>query len=93
MPYPVRFQRSAAQDLARLPREAKLRFLFAFGLLSRFPTRPSPQLRIKQIRGHAGFWRLAIGQWRGIYYFDGAVVRFYMFGPRGDVYNQFESRR
>lgn len=48
---------------------------------------------IKQMRGHPGFWRLTVGRWRGIYHFDGQVVRFYMFGNRATVYQQFESRR
>jgi len=44
------------------------------------------------MRGHPGFWRLAIGQWRGVYHFDGAVIRFYIFGHRGTIYSQFEGR-
>ena len=92
MRYPIFLKDSATRDLAKLPREAQLRFLFAFGLLARSPTRPSPQLRIKQMRGHPGFWRLAVGQWRGVYELDGAEIRFYIFGHRGVVYNQFEGR-
>lgn len=93
MPYPVLFKQEALRDLARLPRGVQLRFLFALGHVGQTPTRPSPQLMIKQMRGHPGFWRLTVGRWRGIYHFDGQVVRFYMFGNRATVYQQFESRR
>jgi len=59
--YPIVFGASAARELSRLPREVQLRFLCALDLLVESPTRPSPQLQIKQMRGHPGFWRLAIG--------------------------------
>lgn len=91
MTYPIVFKTSAARELSKLPREAQTRFLFAFGLLSISPTRPSPQLRIKQMRGHPGFWRLAVGPWRGVYHFDGEMIRFYIFGHRATIYIQFES--
>lgn len=91
MPFPITFKASAARELAKLPREAQLRFLFAFTLLSAAPTRASHKLSIKQMRGHPGFWRVAIGPWRGVYQFDGSVVRFYVFGHRATVYTQFES--
>jgi mRNA-degrading endonuclease RelE of RelBE toxin-antitoxin system len=90
--FSVRLKREALQDLKRLPRDAQLRILFAIGLVSHAPTRPSPRLSIKQMRGHAGFWRLAVGPWRGVYHFDGEVVRFYMFGHRATIYQQFEAR-
>jgi len=87
------FKRDAARDFARPPRDAQLRFLFAFGALSQAPTRPSPRLLIKQMRGHPGFWRLAVGAWRGVYEIDGHTTRFYMFGEPATVYQQFETRR
>jgi mRNA-degrading endonuclease RelE of RelBE toxin-antitoxin system len=90
--YPIVFKREALRDLSRLPRNAQLRFLFAFGALGQTPTRPSPQLLVKQMRDRPGFWRLAVGQWRGVYSFDGQVVRFYIFGDRSTLYQQFESR-
>jgi mRNA-degrading endonuclease RelE of RelBE toxin-antitoxin system len=93
VPFPVVFKPEAARDLARLPRSAQLRFLFAFGVVSVSPTRPSPQLLIKQLRGRPGFWRVTVGRWRGIYHFDGKCVRFFMFGERATVYQQFESRK
>jgi mRNA-degrading endonuclease RelE of RelBE toxin-antitoxin system len=93
VPFPVLFKPDALRDLARLPRSAQLRSLFASGLVGQTPTRPSPQLLIKQMRGHQGFWRITVGKWRGIYHFDGQVVRFYMFGDRATIYQQFELRR
>ena len=93
MTYPIPFKREAVRDLERLPREAQLRFLFAFGLLDRTPTRPSAQLLIKQMRGHPGFWRLTVGSWRAVYHFDGQAIRVYIFGDRATVYQQFESRK
>jgi hypothetical protein len=41
VPFPVVFKAPAQQDLARLPREAQLRFLLAFDHLAKFPTRPT----------------------------------------------------
>ena len=93
MSYPVVFKASAAREFSRLPRQAQLRFLYAFGLLSKSPTRPSPQLNTRQMRGHAGFWRVAVGPWRAVYHFDGVTIRFYIFGHRATVYTQFESTR
>lgn len=92
MVYPVVFKTDAAREFDRLPRTAQLRFLYAFGLLARTPTRASPQLSIKQMRRHPGFWRLSIARWRGVYHFDGETIRFYIFGERPTVYMQFESR-
>jgi len=91
--YPIRFKREAVQDFESLPRDAQLRFLFAFGLVSSNPMRPSAQLLIKQMRGHSGFWRLTVGPLRAIYQFDGTAIRFYMFGERATIYQQFESRK
>ena len=93
MAFPIPFKASVARELAKLPREAQLRFLFAFTLLSVSPTKATPRLSVKQMRGHLGFWRIAISPWRGVYQFDGSVIRFYLFGHRSTVYTQFESTR
>lgn len=93
MPFPITFKSSAFRELSGLPKEAQLRFLFAFTRLSRGPTRAAPGLPIKQLRGHPGFWRLTIGPWRGVYHFDGAIIRFYVFGHRSSVYAQFEGSK
>ena len=91
MRYPVRLKKEAARELEHLPQEARLRLVYAMVYVGQTPTRPSPRLSIKQMRGHPGFWRLAVGPWRAIYRFDGETVLFYMFGHRGTIYQQFES--
>jgi mRNA interferase RelE/StbE len=92
VPYSVVLKQDAVRDLKNLPVDAQWRFVYALSTLARNPTRPSPQLRIKQMRGHPGFWRLAVGEWRAVYEFDGVVVRVYIFGHRANVYDKFESR-
>jgi mRNA-degrading endonuclease RelE of RelBE toxin-antitoxin system len=92
VPYPVVLKPDAVRDLKALPRDAQLRFVYALTLLGRNPTKPTPLLRIKQLRGHARFWRLAVGEWRAVYEFDGAVVRVFILGHRANVYEKFESR-
>ncbi len=91
MPDSIAFKASATRKLAKLPREVQLRFLFAFSLLALAPTKAVPGLEIKQMRGHPSFWCLAVGRWRGVYHFDGAVIRFHAFGARATIYAQFES--
>jgi mRNA interferase RelE/StbE len=90
--YPVTLKRDAVRDLKKLPRGAQLRFAYALTELGRNPSRPSPQLRTKQMRGHPGFWRLAVGEWRAVYEFDGVAVRVSIFGHRANIYEKFESR-
>lgn len=92
MPVPLRFKREAARELAALPPEVQERFFLAFSELARAPTRYAPAVRIKQMRGRPGFWRLSVGPWRGVYRFDGEAVVFYIFGHRKLVYTQFEPR-
>jgi mRNA-degrading endonuclease RelE of RelBE toxin-antitoxin system len=93
MTYLVRLKREAFQDVQRLPLEAQLRLLFAMGIIARTPTRPTSRLAIKPMRGHPGFWRLAVGPWRAVHLFDGETVRFFIFGHRATIYQQFEYRK
>lgn len=89
---PVRLKREAARELGTLPTEAQARLLLALESLADYPTRNSPNVRIKQMRGHPGFWRLSVGVWRAVYKFDGASVVVYIVGHRKVVYTQFEAR-
>ncbi len=78
--------RQAERDLSRLPREVQRRFAHALDELARDP-RPRSGLDVKPLRGLKGFWRLRVGDYRGIFQLEEDVARFTRFGHRSKIYD------
>lgn len=88
MPARYVFKPSAERDLASLPERVREQFAALLPEILAHPTKPSAVLNTKQMWGTRTLWRFYIGKYRGIYQWDGDVVRFVMFDHRSKVYNR-----
>ena len=84
--YVVVLKPSAAKALAKLPAHIQARFARCVPLLEAEPRGPRPGLDVRPLRGSQAFWRLRLGDVRGIYLIEGTVVRFVDFAPRRRAY-------
>jgi mRNA-degrading endonuclease RelE of RelBE toxin-antitoxin system len=75
MPYRVVLEAQAIRDLSILPRWGQVLLYRNLAELAVSPMGGPPDLNIRQVKGHPGFWRIAAGPWRAFYRIDGTVVR------------------
>ncbi len=82
--YSIRYKKSAAKALVKLPAKISLQFIEAFENLA---VDNSVQLDIKKLRNREGF-RLRIGHYRALYRVlnDVLVIEVLDLGSRGDIY-------
>jgi len=76
----------AERELGRLPRDVQRRFARALEELAR-DSRPRPGLDVKPLRGLKGFWRLRVGDYRGVFQLEEGVARFTRFGHRSKIHD------
>ena len=84
MKYQIKFEKDAQKFLKKLPRPDETRVLKAIAKL------PDEGDR-KQMKGHPGFFRLRVGDYRIIYTVDNGqlIVRVVDAGNRGQIYNRY----
>ncbi len=75
MPYRVVLEAQAIRDLSLLPRSGQALVFRNLTELAISPMGGPPDLNIRQVKGHRGFWRIAAGPWRAFYWIDATVVR------------------
>lgn len=88
MKYQIKIEKDAQKFLKKLPRPDETRVLKAIAKL------PDEGDR-KQMKGHPGFFRLRVGDYRIIYTVDNGrlIVRVVDAGNRGQIYNRYPSTR
>ncbi len=87
MAYSVRFTRSAASELMRLPKSIRRQFDVGFSELERSPFRSVPGiLDVHALKGGRGLWTVRVRGYRGLYRIDGHEVVFVAFRPRPTAY-------
>lgn len=81
MKYSIEFDKRAVKFIAKQPQAQKERIFKAIGKLP-------VQGDIKALRGHDGYFRLRVGDYRIIYTVNNTVlvVRVVEVGNRGDIY-------
>ena len=84
MKYQIKIEKDAQKFLKKLPRPDETRVLKAIAKL------PDEGDR-KQMKGHPGFFRLRVGDYRNIYTVDNGqlIVRVVDAGNRGQIYNRY----
>lgn len=84
MKYQIKIEKDAQKFLKKLPRPDETRVLKAIAKL------PDEGDR-KQTKGHPGFFRLRVGDYRIIYTVDNGqlIVRVVDAGNRGQIYNRY----
>ena len=84
MKYQIKIEKDAQKFLKKLPRPDETRVLKAIAKL------PDEGDR-KQMKGHPGFFRLRVGDYRIIYTVDNGqlIVRVVDAGNRGQIYNRY----
>ncbi len=84
MKYQIKIEKDAQKFLKKLPRPDETRVLKAIAKL------PDEGDR-KQLKGHAGFFRLRVGNYRIIYTVDNGqlIVHVIDAGNRGQIYNKY----
>lgn len=84
MKYQIKIEKDAQKFLKKLPRPDETRVLKAIAKL------PDEGDR-KQMKGHLGFFRLRVGDYRIIYTVDNGqlIVRVVDAGNRGQIYNRY----
>ena len=84
MKYQIKIEKDAQKFLKKLPRPDETRVLKAIAKL------PDEEDR-KQLKGHPGFFRLRVGNYRIIYTVDNGqlIVRVVDAGNRGQIYNRY----
>ena len=84
MKYQIKIEKDAQKFLKKLPRPDETRVLKAIANL------PDEGDR-KQMKGHPGFFRLRVGDYRIIYTVDNGqlIVRVVDAGNRGQIYNRY----
>lgn len=84
MKYQIKIEKDAQKFLKKLPRPDETRVLKAIAKL------PDEGAR-KQMKGHPGFFRLRVGDYRIIYTVDNGqlIVRVVDAGNRGQIYNRY----
>ena len=84
MKYQIKIEKDAQKFLKKLPRPDETRVLKAIAKL------PDEGYR-KQMKGHPGFFRLRVGDYRIIYTVDNGqlIVRVVDAGNRGQIYNRY----
>jgi mRNA-degrading endonuclease RelE of RelBE toxin-antitoxin system len=75
MPYRIVREARAARDLSTLPRWGQTLVYRTLAELAVSPLGGPPDLNVRQVKGHPGFWRVAAGPWRAFYRIDGTLVR------------------
>ncbi|MCI4337378.1 MAG: type II toxin-antitoxin system RelE/ParE family toxin [Thermoplasmata archaeon] len=78
--------RSAEKEFRGWERPVQERFAAAIAELARDPRRARPGLDTRPLRGLRGMWRLRVGDFRGIYQVDAAVITLTRFAHRSSVY-------
>lgn len=86
MPYTVEFLRTAAEELAALPKAAQRRVAAKIDTLRENPRQPG----VRRLVGAEALYRLRVGDYRVIYSIDGKklVVLVIRVGHRRDVYRR-----
>lgn len=84
MKYQIKIEKDAQKFLKKLPRPDETRVLKAIAKLPDGGDR-------KQMKGHPGFFRLRVGDYRIIYTVDNGqlIVRVVDAGNRGQIYNRY----
>lgn len=84
MKYQIKIEKDAQKFLKKLPRPDETRVLKAIAKL------PDEGDR-NQMKGHPGFFRLRVGDYRIIYTVDNGqlIVRVVDAGNRGQIYNRY----
>lgn len=84
MKYQIKIEKDAQKFLKKLPHPDETRVLKAIAKL------PDEGDR-KQLKGHSGFFRLRVGNYRIIYTVDNGqlIVRVVDAGNRGQIYNRY----
>ena len=84
MKYQIKIEKDAQKFLKKLPRPDEIRVLKAIAKLHDEGDR-------KQMKGHPGFFRLRVGDYRIIYTVDNGqlIVRVVDAGNRGQIYNRY----
>lgn len=84
MKYQIKIEKDAQKFLKKLPHPDETRVLKA---IAKFPDEGDR----KQLKGHPGFFRLRVGNYRIIYTVDNGqlIVRVVDAGNRGQIYNRY----
>ena len=84
MKYQIKIEKDAQKFLKKLPRPDETRVLKAIA-------KPPDEGDRKQMKGHPGFFRLRVGDYRIIYTVDNGqlIVRVVDAGNRGQIYNRY----
>lgn len=84
MKYQIKIEKDAQKFLKKLPRPDETRVLKA---IAKLPDEGDQ----KQMKGHPGFFRLRVGDYRIIYTVDNGqlIVRVVDAGNRGQIYNRY----
>ena len=84
MKYQIKIEKDAQKFLKKLPHPDETRVLKAIAKLPDVGDR-------KQLKGHPGFFRLRVGNYRIIYTVDNGqlIVRVVDAGNRGQIYNRY----
>ena len=84
MKYQIKIEKDAQKFLKKLPRPDETRVLKA---IAKLPVEGDR----KQMKGHPGFFRLRVGDYRIIYTVDNGqlIVRVVDAGNRGQIYNRY----
>lgn len=84
MKYQIKIEKDAQKFLKKLPRPDETRVLKAIAKLP-------DEVDRKQMKGHPGFFRLRVGDYRIIYTVDNGqlIVRVVDAGNRGQIYNRY----
>ena len=92
MAYAIRFTRSAANELMRLPRAIRHQFDAGFGELGSSPFQSVPGiLDVHALKGGRGLWTMRVRGYRGLYRVDGDEVVFVAFRPRPTAYRDLST--
>jgi len=86
----VTVREAAQRELELLPERIRRTFLGALSRLDAARTLPIRDLDIVAIRGSRSLHRLAVGEYRAVFRFDGrGRCDFLTFGPRAGFYQRF----
>ncbi|MDI6806960.1 MAG: type II toxin-antitoxin system RelE/ParE family toxin [Candidatus Aenigmarchaeota archaeon] len=77
------FEEKSLKEFQKLPKKLKDRIIEKLKILEKgFPY----TLDIKKLRGFENHYRLRVGKFRVLFYFEGANMIVYRIGKRGKVY-------
>jgi mRNA-degrading endonuclease RelE of RelBE toxin-antitoxin system len=83
----IRFSPTADRTFSALPRRVQAQFNDVLSTLEEGPFRRAPGLDVRQMRNYRDIWRVRLGEYPGVFRWDGSELRFLKFVHRRVVYH------